>query len=103
MEEVPEPVAANNRITPGSKDPIKIYIPAPPGGAQERVTVEVYTVTGERVTTLVNNRPYQEIVSSLPLEWYGKNGKQKDLGPGLYFIQIRTKSYKKVLKVLIVR
>jgi hypothetical protein len=103
MEEVPEPVAANNRIKPGSKDPVKIYIPAPPGGAQERVTVEVYTVTGERVVTLVNNRPYQEIVSSLPLEWYGKNGKQKDLGPGLYFIQIRTKSYKKVLKVLIVR
>ncbi len=100
---IPEPIAANNRILPGSTDPVKIYIPEPPGGSSEKITVQVYTAKGQRVATLVDNRPYSQIVNDLPLLWYGKNGRQKDLGPGLYFIQIRTGSYKRVLKVLIVR
>lgn len=103
LEYVPEPVVGNNMITPGSSDPVQIHIPTPPGGQSARITVEVYTVTGERIAVLVNNRPYSEIVSSLPILWYGKNGRQQKLGPGLYFIQIRSKNYKKVLKVLIVR
>ena len=103
IEYVPEPIAANNRILPGSTDPVKIYIPEPPGGPDERITVQIFTVTGERIATLVSNTPYSQIVSSLPLLWYGKNQRQKNLGPGLYFIQIRTSSYKRVLKVLIVR
>jgi hypothetical protein len=103
IEDVPEPVAANNRILPGQTDPVKIYIPVPPGGQSEKVTVQIFTVTGEKVVTLVKNRPYSQIAGSLPLEWFGKNSKQKNLGPGLYFIQIKTSSYTKVLKVLIVR
>jgi len=103
VEYVPDPVAANNRILPGSNDPVKIYIPEPPAGAQDRITVQVFTITGERVATLVNNRPYSQISGSLPLLWYGKNGRNMRLGPGLYFIQIRATNYKRVLKVLIVR
>ncbi len=103
IEDVPEPVAANNRILPGQTEPVKIYIPVPPGGQSEKVTVQIFTVTGEKVVTLVKNRPYSQIAGSLPLEWFGKNSKQKNLGPGLYFIQIKTDSYTKVLKVLIVR
>jgi hypothetical protein len=98
-----EPVAANNRILPGQTDPVRIYIPEPPGGPSEKVTVQVYTIAGQRVATLVNNQRYSQISGSLPLEWFGKNQKQKDLGPGLYFIQIKTSSYTKILKVLIVR
>jgi hypothetical protein len=102
-ENVPEPVAANNRILPGSSEPVRIYIPEPAGGPNERVTVQVYTTTGRKVATLVNNRPYSQIRSQQPLLWYGKNGSQQNLGPGLYFIQVRSGSTKKVLKVLIVR
>ncbi len=102
-EDVPKPIAANNRILPGSTDPVKIYIPEPSGGPQERITVQVYTVTGKRVATLVNNRPYSQIKSQIPLLWYGTNGRQQDLGPGLYFIQVMSGNDKTVLKVLIVR
>ncbi len=102
-EDVPKPVAANNRILPGSTDPVKIYIPEPSGGPNAKVTVQVYTVTGKRVATLVNNRPYTQIKSQIPLLWYGKNGRQQDLGPGLYFIQVLSGNDKTVLKVLIVR
>jgi len=102
-QDVPKPIAANNRILPGSSDPVKIYIPEPAGGPSKKVTVLVFTVTGKRVATLVNNRPYSQIKSQIPLLWYGKNGRQQKLGPGLYFIQVVSGSEKTVLKVLIVR
>jgi hypothetical protein len=98
-----EPIATNNRILPGSTDPVKIYIPEPAGGPNTKVTVQIYTTTGKRVATLLDNRPYSQIESQLPLFWYGKNGRQQNLGPGLYFIQVVSGSDKKVLKVLIVR
>jgi hypothetical protein len=98
-----EPIATNNRILPGSTDPVKIYIPEPAGGPNTKVTVQIYTTTGKRVATLVDNRPYSQIESQLPLLWYGKNSRQKNLGPGLYFIQVVSGNDKKVLKVLIVR
>ena len=100
---VARPVAGNNRILPGSTDPVQIHIPEPTGGPSERVTVQVFTTTGKKVATLINNRPYSQIESQLPLLWYGKNSRQQDLGPGLYFIQVLSGSDKTVLKVLIVR
>ena len=102
-QDVPKPIAANNRILPGSSDPVKIYIPEPAGGPDVKITVQVYTVTGKRVATLVDKRPYSQIKSQIPLLWYGKNGRQQNLGPGLYFIQVLSGSDKTVLKVLIVR
>jgi hypothetical protein len=102
-QDVPKPVAANNRILPGSNDPVKIYIPEPAGGPNKKVTIQVFTVTGKRVATLVDNRPFSQIKSQIPLLWYGTNGRQQKLGPGLYFIQVVSGSEKTVLKVLIVR
>jgi hypothetical protein len=98
-----EAIATNNRIVPGSTDPVRIFVPQPPQGAQDRVTVQVFTTTGKRVTTLVSGRPYQDIAGSLPILWDGTNGRNQRLGPGLYFVQIRATGYKRVLKVLIVR
>jgi hypothetical protein len=100
---VARPVAANNRILPGSTDPVQIHIPEPAGGPSEKITVQVFTTTGKKVATLINNRPYSQVESQLPLLWYGKNSRQKDLGPGLYFIQVITGNDKTILKVLIVR
>ncbi len=98
-----EPVAANNRIVPGSAAPIMIFIPQPTANPADRVTVQVFTVTGKKVATLINNQPYSSFEASLPLLWYGKNGLGENLGPGLYFIQIRAPNYKRSLKVMIVR
>jgi hypothetical protein len=98
-----EPVAANNRITPSSTDPVTIFIPQPPQGAADKVTVQVFTATGKKVTTLVNNLPWSAFQASLPLTWNGTNGLGEALGPGLYFIQIRATGYLRTLKVMIVR
>jgi hypothetical protein len=101
-----EPVAANNKITPTSTEPVTIFIPQPPasaGGASARVTVQVFTATGKKVATLVNNQAWSSFQASLPLEWDGTNGRGEPLGPGLYFIQIRATGYLRTLKVMIVR
>jgi hypothetical protein len=101
-----EPMAANNKITPTSTDPVTIFIPQPPasaGGANARVTVQVFTATGKKVATLVNNQAWSSFQASLPLEWDGTNGRGEPLGPGLYFIQIRATGYLRTLKVMIVR
>jgi hypothetical protein len=98
-----EPVAANNRILPGSAAPVMIFIPQPTANPADRVTVQVFTVTGKKVATLINNQPWNSFEASLPLLWYGKNGLGQNLGPGLYFIQIRAPNYRRTLKVMIVR
>jgi hypothetical protein len=98
-----EPVAANNKITPSSTDPVTVFIPQPPQGAADRVTVQVFTATGKKVATLVNNQAWSAFQASLPLEWDGTNGLGEPLGPGLYFIQIRATGYLRTLKVMIVR
>jgi hypothetical protein len=104
--DVPEPIAANNRIQPGVNDRAVIFIPEPPasaGGANARVTVQVFTPTGKRVATLVNARVYSALAMDLPLLWYGTNGLGDQLGPGLYFIRISATGWVRTLRVMVVR
>lgn len=101
--EFQESTVINNRIEPGSTDPVLIFIPEPPGGPEDTISVQIFTATGKRVISLVSNEPYQDIIADLPLVWDGTNERQQRLGPGLYFIQIRGTGYEKVLEVLIVR
>jgi hypothetical protein len=101
--EFPEPIAIRNRIQPGVNDHTLIFIPEPPAGASDRVTVQVFTPTGKRVDTLVSAERYSEIADDLPLAWYGKNGRGDDLGPGLYFIKISATKWVRTLKVMVVR
>jgi len=101
--EFPEPIAIRNKIQPGVNDHTLIFIPEPPAGPGDRVTVQVFTPTGKRVDTLVSAERYSEIMDDLPLAWYGKNGRGQDLGPGLYFIKISATKWSRTLKVMIVR
>jgi hypothetical protein len=98
-----EPMAANNKITPTSTEPVTIFIPQPPAGASDRVTVQVFTATGKKIRTLINNQPWNSFEASLPLLWDGTNDRGERLGPGLYFIQIRATKYVRSLKAMIVR
>ena len=55
----PEPIAIRNRID-ATNDHTLIFIPEPPAGANDRVTVQVFTATGKRVDTLVSAERYSE-------------------------------------------
>ena len=97
-----EPIAIKNRIGTGANSEALIFVPQPPGGASERVSVQVFTTTGKLVRTFYKNVPWTTIGAG-PISWDGTNDRGQDLGPGMYFVQIRTPSYKRVLKVMIVR
>jgi len=99
-----EPIILKNRLQPGGNQQALIFVTEPPGGSTDRVSVQVFTTSGRRVATLVNNRPYSSVLSpDDPIIWNGTNDQGKPLGPGLYFVQIRATNYKRVLKVMIVR
>jgi hypothetical protein len=101
--EFPEPIAIKNRIQPGVNDHTLIFIPEPPAGAGDRVTVQVFTATGKRVDTLVSAERYSDILDDLPLPWYGINGRGENLGPGIYFIKISATKWSRTLRVMVVR
>ena len=97
-----EPTMIKNRIGSGTNSEALIFIPQPPGGASARVSVQVFTTTGKLVRTFYKNVPWSTIGAS-PISWDGTNDRGDNLGPGMYFVQVRTESYKRVLKVMIVR
>ncbi len=100
-----EPIAINNKITPGTTPSVKIFVPQPPNTKPtDIVTIQIFTSTGQRVATLTkSNETYLQVLARLPIIWDGTNGRKEKLGPGLYFIQIKSADYKKILKVMIVR
>lgn len=100
--EFDEPIAIKNRIGSGTNDQTLIFVPEPPGGTATRMSVQVFTTTGKLVRTFYRNVPWSTIGED-PIAWDGTNDRGQNLGPGLYFVQIRAADYKRVLKVMIVR
>jgi len=99
---VNEPTAIKNRIGSGTNAETVILIPTPPKGDSERISVQVFTTTGRLVKTFCKNVPYSTVTDGRYI-WNGTNDRGDPLGPGMYFVQVRTESYKRVLKVMIVR
>ena len=98
-------IVANNRIVPGSTDPMRIFIETPEGlDAGDAVTIGVYTSTGRRVATLTEaGDTYADVIAGQPILWYGTNDREQPLGPGLYFVQVSSEGYRRALRVMIVR
>ncbi|MCK4514762.1 MAG: Ig-like domain-containing protein, partial [Spirochaetaceae bacterium] len=98
-------IVANNRIEPGSTDPMRIFIETPEGlNATDVVTIGVYTSTGRRVATLTTaGETYADVIARQPILWDGTNGRGQPLGPGLYFVQVSSAEYRRALRVMIVR
>jgi hypothetical protein len=97
-----EPAVIKNRIGSGANTEALIFVPEPPGGPSTRVSVQAFTTTGRLVRTFYKNVPHSTI-GTAPISWDGTNDRGDDLGPGMYFVQIRMGSEKRVLKVMIVR
>jgi hypothetical protein len=97
-----EPAVIKNRIGTGANSEALIFVPEPAGGPSTRISVQVFTTTGRLVRTIYKNVPHSTI-GTAPISWDGTNDRGDDLGPGMYFVQIRIGSDKRVLKVMIVR
>ena len=58
-------------------------------GLEQRVSVNVYNVIGQHVTTLVNNVSQ---VGQFYVKWDGADKFGKTLPSGIYFVQLKTDS-----------
>jgi len=98
-------IVANNRITPGSSAPMRIFIEVPAGlAATDPVSVQVFTANGRRVATLTTSgETFGDVIARQPILWDGTNDRGQALGPGLYFVQISSGTYRRALRVMIVR
>lgn len=66
----------------------------------QRASVVVYNIKGQRVTTLVDDmleKGHHEIL------WNGTNSQGKQIGSGIYFIRMQTDNYSKVQKAVLIK
>jgi hypothetical protein len=100
--EVNAPTVLKNRIGSGANDEAVILIPTPSSGSFSGLSVKVFTTTGRLVKTF-GGAEIETISSGRKILWDGTNDQGSDLGPGMYFVQVRVAGRKNVLKVMIVR
>ncbi len=69
-------------------------------GSREKVTVKVYSVLGQEVTTLVND---VKVPGAYTAAWNGQDGSGKPVASGLYFVRMSSPSFQQVRKVTLLR
>jgi hypothetical protein len=99
---VSSPTAIKNRIGTGANSETVILIPTPPSGSFAGLSVQVFTTTGRLVKTF-RGAEIETIANGRKIAWNGTNDRGDNLGPGMYFVQVRLAGKKHVLKVMIVR
>jgi len=100
--EVNAPTVLKNRIGTGANTEAVILIPTPSSGSFSGLSVKVFTTTGRLVKTF-RGAEIETISNGRKIIWNGTNDRGADLGPGMYFVQVRVAGRKSVLKVMIVR
>jgi hypothetical protein len=89
----------NSRISPQNKEETVIRFKTMDMGP---VTILVYNLRGELITTLVKNVDYSAGEDN-EVKWNGKNCRGSDVASGIYIVYIKTRSYEKKLKVAVIK
>ncbi len=101
LEQTTRPIAGSPRLEANFPNPfnpsttIRFLL-----GRRERAVLEIYSVTGEKVRTLVNgvlNPGWQEV------SWNGRNDAGKKVSSGVYIYRLRTGHFSQSRKMLLVR
>lgn len=88
----------NNLLNPRKGEKAIIFYSL---GKASRVTIEVYSLAGEKVATLFSGHKsagYQD-----PVFWDGKNAGGREVAEGLYFVNLRTDEINELRKVIVVK
>jgi len=83
----PNPFNASTRIT--------IEIPK-----SEKVTLHIYTLLGERIATLENNRLQP---GSYTFVWDGRDDSGRERSSGIYLLQMRSESFLQTIRMLMIK
>ena len=70
--------------------------------AEERVSIEIYNVAGERIVTLLENEP-KPANQWWDVGWDGTNYRGEYVASGVYLCWVRVGSQEKVVKIAVIR
>ncbi len=96
------PVPEAFRLRPNYPNPfnsattIRFELPA-----ADHLTVEIFNIRGQRVRTLVQNRPYA--AGYYRLKWDGRNERGLNVASGLYILRLKGQKFKGKQKILLQR
>ena len=68
--------------------------------ARKKVDLEIFTITGEKVRTLIANE-MKAGVHDVP--WDGRNEKGRSVASGLYIYRLKTEDFTRSKKMLLIR
>ncbi len=89
----------NNPFNPEASDPLdrdtEIYYKV----TEQGVTIRVYSINGELVRTLAENKTEMEDT----IVWDGKNDKGRVVGSGVYLVNLKIGKFSKTVKVIVLK
>jgi len=88
----------DNLMNPAEGKPVTIRYELP---SASRVTIEVYSRSGSLIKKLIDNQSMGAGVYTA--EWLGKNMSGNIIASGIYIIHVKTDSYSKILKAIVVK
>jgi len=98
-DEIVLKIEENNPFNPEAEDPrddhTRIYYKV----ADQGVTIRIYSVTGELVRTLAEDKAETED----RIDWDGRNDKGEVVGSGVYLVNLKMGKSSKTVKVVILK
>ena len=89
----------NNPFNPEASDPLDRYTEIYYKVTKQGATIRVYSINGELVRTLVENKTETEDT----IVWYGKNDKGRIVGSGVYLVNLKIGKSSKTIKVVVLK
>jgi hypothetical protein len=89
----------NNPFNPEDSDPNDRYTRIYYKVTEEGATIRIYSINGELVKTLVEDRAIPEGT----IEWDGRNDKGEVVGSGVYLVNLKIGKSSKTVKVVVLK
>lgn len=89
----------NNPFNPEASDPLDRYTEIYYKVTEQGVTIRVYSINGELVRTLAENKTETEDT----IVWDGKNDKGRVVGSGVYLVNLKIGKFSKTVKVIVLK
>ena len=89
----------NNPFNPEAADSADRYTRICYKVTEQGATIRVYSINGELVRTLVENKTETEGT----IVWYGKNDKGRIVGSGVYLVNLKIGKSSKTVKVVVLK
>ena len=92
-------IEENNPFNPEASDSNERYTRIYYKVAGEGATIRIYSINGELVKTLAENKTEKEG----SIDWYGRNDKGKVVGNGVYLVNLKIGKSSKTVKVVVLK